>query len=211
MSVLTKIAFFRNRHDEIPNQELAQELAGTRNVEGIREIAENLWNKNPNVQSDCLKVLYEVGYIEPALITDYSSDFLRLLQSKNNRLKWGGMIAIATIAALKADEFYKELAKIRQAVDKGSVITVDNGIKALAAIAAQDDEYRRSIFPYLIHHLQTCRAKDVPQHAEKIQIAVDAEYERAFIEALEKRMPDLSPSQAQRVKKVIRAAEHIGK
>jgi len=56
MSVLNKIAYFRNRRDEVPNQELAQKLAAAKDRKGIREIAENLWNENPQVQSDCLKL-----------------------------------------------------------------------------------------------------------------------------------------------------------
>jgi hypothetical protein len=49
MSVLDKIAFFQNRRDEVPNQQLAKQLAQTENIAGIKEIAENLQNKNQNV------------------------------------------------------------------------------------------------------------------------------------------------------------------
>lgn len=49
MSVLEKIAYYRNRRDEVPNQELAKELTETENGEGINEIAENLWHKNKRV------------------------------------------------------------------------------------------------------------------------------------------------------------------
>ncbi|MBI5290319.1 MAG: hypothetical protein HY872_00390 [Chloroflexi bacterium] len=89
MTVLNRIAYFQNRRDEVPNQELAGELAATKNKKGIKEIAVNLWSDNRNVQSNCLKVLYEIGYLEPALIADYADDFLRLLQNRNNRLVWG--------------------------------------------------------------------------------------------------------------------------
>ena len=65
--MLDRIAFFQNRRDEVPNQLLAKELAETENKVGIKEIAENLQNKNQNVQSDCLKVLYEIGYLKPDL------------------------------------------------------------------------------------------------------------------------------------------------
>jgi hypothetical protein len=46
LSVLEKIAYYRVRRAEVPNQELARELAETENRDGIREIAENLWHKN---------------------------------------------------------------------------------------------------------------------------------------------------------------------
>ena len=71
MSSLDKIAFFQNRRDELPNQLLAQELAATNDADGIREIAANLQDQNRNVRSDCLKVLYEIGYLDPGLVAGY--------------------------------------------------------------------------------------------------------------------------------------------
>jgi hypothetical protein len=207
MSILNRIAYYQNRRDEIPNQELARELAQTRNAADIGEIAENLWNKETNVQSDCLKVLYELGYLAPDLVADYAGDFLDLLKSRNNRLVWGAMIALGTVADLKADVIFARLAEIRQAMDAGSVITVDNAVKTLALVASAKDEYRKAIFSILLEHLRTCRPKDVPQHAEKTLPAVDAQNKSEFIQALEKRLEDMLGSQVARVKKVIREAQ----
>jgi hypothetical protein len=89
----------------------------------------------------------------------------------------------------------------------GSVITTDAGVLTLAAIAATGEERRRVIFPYLLDHLQTCRPKDVPQHAEKSLAAVDASNKDQFIQVLEKRMDDMSDTQAKRVKKTIQLAQ----
>ncbi len=127
-SVLGKIAFYQNRRDEVPNQQLAKELAQTRDAAGIKEIASHLLDKNKNIQSDCLKVLYEIGYIAPDLIVDYVSDFLRLLNDKNNRLVWGAMIGLATIADRCADEIWSQVDDVMRAVEGGSVITTVWGI-----------------------------------------------------------------------------------
>lgn len=205
MSVLERIAYFQGRRDEVPNRELAKQLVETRNRDGIREIAANLWHKDENVRSDCIKVLYEVGYLDPALIADFAVDILKLLQSNSNRLVWGAMITLATIATLKADELYEHRAEIQKAMANGSVITVDAAVKALAIVASKKDDYRQELFPHLLQHLQTCRPKDVPQHAESTLVAVDPGHGAAFVAVLEKRLPDLSGSQATRVKKVIRA------
>lgn len=207
MPVLNQIAFFQNRRDEAPNQELARELTQANDIEGIREIAENLRNKNPNVQSDCIKVLYEIGCIEPALIAGYVNDFLGLLGSKNNRLVWGAMIALSTIAGLKSAEISARLGEIMRAMEGGSVITIDNGVKILTAVALGSAESAQTVLPYLFNHLATCRAKDIPQHAEKILEAVSADSKQAFIVILQNRMEELSAPQAARVRKVIRAAE----
>ena len=207
MPVLNKIAFFQNRQDEVPNQELAQALAQSRSQADIREIAEGLWNKEPNIQSDCLKVLYELGYLAPDLIAAYAGDFLKLLKHRNNRMVWGGMIALSTVADLKAAEIFPHVDEIIQVMNKGSVITMDNGIKALALVASQKDEYRKAIFPYLLDHLKNCRPKEVPQHAEKSLPAVTTGNKSDFIQVLDKRLEDMSASQAVRLKKIIKAAE----
>ena len=61
VSVLNRLASSLGRRDEVPNQELARDLAGKKDKAGVREIAENLWNKDKNIQADCIKVLYEIG------------------------------------------------------------------------------------------------------------------------------------------------------
>jgi hypothetical protein len=206
MSVLNRIAYLQNRRDEVPNQELARELAEQKDRAGIREIAENLWNRDKNIQADCVKVLYEIGYLDPSLIADYAEDYLKLLRSRNNRLVWGGMIALSTVAELKADVIHAHLDEILKAMHAGSVITVDNAVKTLA-LAASNKAYRPAIFPHLLEHLRTCRPKDVPQHSEKSLPAVDASNKAVFIAVLEKRVEDLSAAQITRVRKVIKAAE----
>jgi hypothetical protein len=210
MCALKRIAYFQDRRDEVPNQELAKQLVQTQDRDGIGEIAANLWHKDVNVRSDCVKVLYEVGYLEPGIIAGYAGDLIKLLQSRNNRLVWGAMIALSTVAALKADDLFQHRAEIQQAMAEGSVITVDAAVKALAVVASKKDAYREELFPHLLQHLQSCRPKDVAQHAESTLVAVDPSHSAAFVAVLEKRLPDLSSSQAARVRKAIRTARAVG-
>jgi hypothetical protein len=209
MSVLNHLASSLGRGDEVPNQELARDLAAKNDEAGIREIAENLWNKDKNIQADCIKVLYEIGYIEPELITDYAEDFAKCLRSKNNRLVWGGMTALAEVAKAKPDVVFKYLDQIKKAKETGSVITVDNAISTLAWTAAANKKYGETIFPYLLKHLAGCRPKEVPQHSEKTLPAVNAGNKVEFINVLEKRMEDLSGAGLSRVKKVIKQANNM--
>ena len=209
MSVLNRLAHSLGRRDEVPNQELARELAAKKDKQGIREIAENLWNKNKNIQADCIKVLYEVGAIEPSLITAYTEDFVNCLRSKNNRLAWGGMTALASVAKADPDSVFKHLDAIKKAKETGSVITVDHAISTLAHTAAANKKYNQAIFPYLLQHLAGCRPKEVPQHAEKSIPVVDGSNKVEFIKVLEKRMEDLSGSGLSRVKKVIKQASQV--
>lgn len=205
-SVLDQLATSQNRRDEVPNQELARDLAAKKDKKGIQEIAENLWNKDKNIQADCIKVLYEVGYIEPKLIANYVDDFVKCLKSKNNRLVWGGMTALAECAKANPDAVFNHFDAIKKAKESGSVITVDHSISALAITASANATYNKAIFPYLLKHLSTCRPKEVPQHAERSFPAVNRENKDEFIKVLEKRMEDLNGGGLARVKKVIKQA-----
>ena len=82
MSVLEQITYHQGRRDEIPNQELVGELAAKENKDGILELVENLRHTDKHVQADCIKVLYEVGYLNPELIGGYAGDFLYLLEER---------------------------------------------------------------------------------------------------------------------------------
>lgn len=202
--MLDQIAYFQNRRDEIPNQELAKKLAETRDSKGIQEIAAHLWDKNAAVQSDCLKVLYEISFIDPKLVSEYVSDFLKLTQNKNNRLVWGAMIALSKTAVLNPEPCIKEQETLKKIILAGSVITQDNGIKTLAALAAANPEHQAALFPFLLDHLRTCRGKDVAQRSESIFVAVNSLNQAKFLEVLTQRLPALTDSQAKRVEKLIR-------
>jgi len=208
MSVLGKIAHFQDSRDEVPNQEVARELAQTRSLADIREIAENLWNKEPNIQSDCLKVLYELGYLVPELIADYLDDFLKLLKHRNNRMVWCGMIALSTIAGLQADRIFPHVDEIQKTMEAGSVITNDAGIKTLTEVAARKDEYRARIVPYLLERLSNSRPVDAPRYAEIILAAIGTADKAEFVKILEKRMEAASGSRLARLKKAIKAAQN---
>jgi hypothetical protein len=208
MSVLNKIAFFQNRRDEVPNQEAARELAETGNIADIREIAENLWNREANIRSDCLKVLYELGYLKPELIADYAEDFLKLLKERNNRLVWGGMIALSTVSALRSDLLEIHLDEIIKTMEAGTVITNDAGMKILAGIASARATSQEKIIPYLLRRLETARAVDAPRYAEFIASAVDAVNQGEFIRILQDWISASSGGRLTRLKKVLKTVEN---
>ena len=207
MSALNKIAFFQNRRGEIPNQELARALAISKDWRGIQEVAENLWNKNRSIRSDCLKVLYEIGYIDPGLIADYVDDFLKLLRDKENRMVWGAMIALASVADRRPKEIWQSIEDVVRVTKRGTVITLVWGVRTMARVAAASPRYRKVLFPILIGHVRTCIPRDVPTHAESMLCAVTKSNSKEFLGVLEKRRKELSPSQTARLKKVIRRVE----
>ena len=207
MSVLNQLASANASHSDVPNQELAKSLAESRDLAGIKELADNLQNKNKDIASDCIKTLYEIGYLNPELIQEHVDSFLKILHSRNNRLVWGGMIALSTIADKKSREIFGQFGFIAEQLKNGSIITVDNAVLVLAKISAVNKDYEKAIFPILLQHLKGYMARQIPQHAEKTLWAVNPDNREPFIGTLEGRMNEMTPSQASRLKKVIRAAQ----
>jgi len=200
--MIEKLASQLNRRDEEPNIELAKELAQTKNIEGITEIVNGFKGKNKAIANDCIKVLYELGEINPNLIKDYATDFIEMLSSKNNRIVWGSMTALAIIADLVPDVIFKEIDKIEHVFKNGSVIAVDNSVTVLAKIASSNKKYEKVIFPLLINHIKTTRAKEIPQHAQRMLVCINKENVNDFLEAIESRKNEMTASQLSRIKKL---------
>jgi hypothetical protein len=205
MSALDKLASALGRADEVPNQLLAKDIAATSDRAAVRELVGQLDSKNRAIQHDCIKVLYEVGYLQPDLVAAYVNDFIKLLRSRDNRMVWGGMTALGTIAGREAGEIWKQIGVIMDVTDKGSAITQDWGIRVLATVSAQDTHYEDRILPFLLTFLKNCRPKDLPRHAESCLVAVTVANRATVLPILEARKSTLKAAQAKRIEKVIRA------
>lgn len=203
MSVLNRLAAMQNRSDESPNKELALELCRSKDHEGISEIIAHLDDEDQNIASDCIKVIYEAGRINPEMISGYAEVFLKLIGSRNNRMVWGAMAALAATARENADLIFPRIDMIKAALENGSVITVDNSVKVLSGIASTNDEYNEKIFPILIDHLRRCRPKEIPQHAESTMPAVTSSNMGLFISVLKEREHLLSKPQLARTRRLI--------
>ncbi|MCL1983271.1 MAG: hypothetical protein FWG53_09350 [Clostridiales bacterium] len=209
--MLEKLACRLGRKDEQPNIELALELCNSEDAAGIKEIRDGLMGNDAATANDCIKVLYEIGYRKPHLIAGYAEDFVSLLASKNNRLVWGGMTALGTVAELSADLLFRKFEAIKSAYDNGSVITRDNSISVFAGICKASRDYNAAVFPTIIEHLRTCRPKELPQHAERAAAGVSDSNKDAFFEVLNTRIDTLTPPQRKRVDALINKLQSQGR
>ncbi len=205
MSVIEKLATSLGRKDDVPNQELAREIASKNDNKSVSELIDILkTTKDKKIQSDCIKTLYEIGYIKPELIAEYYPFFIELLKSRNNRLVWGAMIALYTISKMKPREIFENLSEILEAIQKGSVITKDYGVRILINLSGIS-EFANSAFDLLMDQLRKCEPKQLPLYAEKTLPVINAENQRIFIELLEERFDELEKdSQKRRIEKVLR-------
>lgn len=204
MTVLNKLATSLNRRDEVPNQELAKEIVATTDTQAIKELVDNLAHKDKNIQSDCLKVLYEIGEQQPALISAHAGSFLALLDSTNNRLQWGAMSALNAIAAEKPALIYPALAKLAAVAGKGSVITKDNYVSILIKLCAEK-KYADSAFALLNEQLLTSATNQLPMYAENALPVIDQTNKAVFVKTLLSRLDDFEKeTKRKRVEKVLK-------
>lgn len=210
MSVLNKIASASDRRDETPNIELAQEIAKKKDASSIEELVHQLHSKDKRIQSDCIKVLYEIGGIDPLLIAPFKQTFLDLLVSRNNRLQWGAMTALNVIAKVEPDWVFASLPGILLAMESGSVITRDNGMFILIGLL-QHSNYSDDAFSLLQEQLQKSPENQLPMYAESCWSYTTEKQGKALRQLLQVRMSELTKATARkRLEKVIRKIESRG-
>jgi hypothetical protein len=203
MSVLPLLASSLKRRDEVPNQELAAQIVKRHDKAAIKELVELLSKNKKDIQNDCIKVLYEVGERNPQLIAAYIKEFVNLLESKNNRLQWGAMSALNTIASVDPKGIYTVLPVIMNAADKGSVITKDNAVAILIKLCATK-QYSESAFSLLIEQLLSAPVNQLPMYAENAMTVVNPKNKTIFLKTLSSRLSDIEKeSKRKRVEKVI--------
>jgi len=204
MSILSKLASSLHRKDEVPNQELGREIASGKDKKAIKELVDNLQNKNKDIQSDCIKVIYEIGSLNPGLVSGYSKELIALLDSKNNRLQWGAMTALNSITTEAPEAIYSALAKIIAVADKGSVITNDHCVAILVKLCAIKN-YETNAFILLNERLLRSPTNQLPMYAENIFPIVHKKNKTIFINTLTKRLPEIEKeSKRKRVEKVLK-------
>ena len=209
MSVINQLSSSLGQKGNEANIALAKEIAESENTEAIKELVENLENKDKKIQADCIKALYETAYIKPDLIADYYSEFLGLLSSKNNRLVWGGMIALMTITDLRNKELFASIDLISDTVKKGSVITIDCGVEIFAKLNKYS-EYQDKVENLLIDQLWKCPIKQLPQYMEKSIISITAQNKEIYQKIINERKSECEKdSQVKRLDKILKQIDKI--
>jgi len=204
MSVLNKLASSVGVRNTEPNKELALELIKSKDKKAIKELVANLNNKDKNIQSDCIKVLYEIGEQKPELIAEFDKEFLVLLNNKNNRLVWGAMTALDCIAAINPKEIYKHLSTILDIADKGSVITKDHGVGILTKLS-KEKVYADTTLVLLLDFMKTAATNQLPKYAEDAIPVITDKHKKDFVKVLLSRLEDFDKETKKfRLQKVIK-------
>lgn len=203
MSVIPKLASSLNRRDEMPNQELAKQIASKKDKKAVEELVIHLSNKSKDIQNDCIKVLYEIGEINSSLIAGYVKEFIELLTNKNNRLQWGAMTALDNITPENPKAIYTALPQVIKAMELGSVITKDYGVNILIRLCSVT-QYAGKAFSLLNEQLLDSPLNQLPMYAEKAIPIINEKNKALFIKTLSSRLDDIEKdTKRKRVERVI--------
>lgn len=204
MSVIERLASSLGRRDEVPNRELAADVVARNDKNAVKELIENLGARNKNIRHDCIKTLYEIGSLTPALIAEYYPNFVSLIDDKDNRMQWGGMTALSSIVSEKPKEIFASLGKIIDAADRGSVITRDHCVKILVALSS-NTAFAGKTFPLLNEQLMTCPINQLPMYSEYALPVITDENKEKFTKTLTARFDEIEKDSARkRLEKIIK-------
>lgn len=207
MSVLVRLASALGRNDEQPNIALAIELEQSRDKKAVAELAAAILGKNTAIANDAIKVLYELGERRAALIAPHSGAFLAAMKSRNNRLVWGAISALDTLADPFPELVTPHLSDVMEAAANGSVIAKDKAVSILAKLAAQKGK-APSAWGWLLTMLKSSAVNQIPMYAEMALSAAGSNDKAALAKVLRKRLDDIpQPAKRKRIEKVLKALE----
>lgn len=114
------------------------------------------------------------------------------------------MTALSKIASVTPQELYDHLDTVIEAYEEGSVITVDNSISVFAELAGAGATYDKKVYTIIIRHPETCRSKEVGQHAERAFVCISDKNAGLFRMTLLKRYDSSATPQKKRIDTFLR-------
>ncbi len=154
---------------------LGQDIAARGDAEAIAGLVELL--DDGAHASSAIKAIYECGYQAPELLVPHLPVFRVLLDGANNRMVWGGMIAISCVAKADPDAVWAHRERLELALQNGTVITKMSAVHALTAVAASDPAKADDLQEWFEEALEGLDAKQLLGAAELIlPVATERRY-----------------------------------
>ena len=106
----------------------------------------DLQSDSAEVKYCCAKNLIAIAREDPARLYPDIDTFVKLLDGRNNVLKWTAIIIIGNLARVdKEKKIDRLIGKLVGFLNAGKLITANNATMALAGIAAAKPQYQKQI------------------------------------------------------------------
>jgi len=201
--VATGLASARGERVQTSNIDLASAIVAARDTKAVEELIAILASGKTAQQGDVIKVLYEIGERSATLIAPYLDVFATLLQSKNQRLVWGSMCALDTIAAKNPKALAPHIDAVLRAAKGESVIARDHAVAILASLTTLPHVRDRATRE-LLKMVREAPINQLPMYAERAATAIGNTDAHALRSVIESRMPTVEqPAKQKRLQKVL--------
>lgn len=207
--VVEQLAYSLGRKDEGPNIDLAEKISEAFDKVAVKELISLLQSTKAALRHDAIKVLYEIGDRQPALISPYINVFLALFDQPDNWMKWGAMSALYTISNFKPELLADHLPQIVHAMDEGSVITRDHGIYILCNLSKMK-KHHEDCMELLLEQIAKAPANQIPMYAEKMAEVISDPYVKKLEKVINSRTDVLEfPAKQKRIEKLLKRIEGL--
>lgn len=213
MNVEERLASALDRNDEAPNIALAVKIAQSKDPSAITALIDILSAGKKPARHDAIKVLYEIGNREPDLIAPHIDGIASHLTSKDNRMVWGALTALDSIAKTHPETIVPLLTTILEAADCGSVIAKDKAMSILLTLS-QIPTYQEHAIKTFNTRLRYAAPNQLPMYCEMFLEAHkdNAPFSSKDLEAIcttiELRQSDMpTPAKAKRLAKVLKTLQ----
>ncbi len=206
-SIIPFLASSQGRRDEELNVKLAEKVVAHKDKKALNELIDLITGKDKKLANDAIKVIYEIGNLNVSMIRPYLDILVNVLNSKINRLQWGSMIAISSIARDTPEMVFPYLTKLFKGMEQGSVITKDHGIKTLIHLT-QLDKYREDVVTLLLEFIQSAPVNQFPTYVMTIaDVNLSKDESHLLRTIVESRLPEFEgyPPKKKKLIKVLKA------
>lgn len=206
--IISRLTSSLGRRDEEPNIQLAKAILDKKDNQAVQLLIDLLQAKK-DLQNDSIKVLYTIGELKPDYILPYLESFIAALESKNNRLQWGAMTALACIAQIEKEKLISKMPQLKKIAQNGSVICLDQFTKLLITIA-QNKSYYNKLIPSYFEVLEMSPPNQFPQYVELAYPIIRAEDQEAFSKIIQFRIEEMkSPAKQKRLEKILKKTKGL--
>jgi hypothetical protein len=211
--LLSRLAVAMNRHDDMPNQELAANIVFHLDTEAVDLLVHCIERGDDVHAPDAARVLCEVGSRDVELLYGVEERLIHLCQSGQEDMLAFAMFALSPVAERVSvhlwdmrDVLWNVLADDNQHAEMARAAAV----RLLSALCASGPDFARTLAGGLVDLLGKCMPKDVALYAESVLPALGTAHSHRAKPVLDRRMKELTPAEVARLRRAVRCAQTGG-
>lgn len=211
--VLGRLAVAMNRHDDMPNQELAANIVFHLDYEAVSILVGAIERGDDVHASDAARVLCEVGNRDEELLHGVQDRLVALCQDGPSSMLPFALYALSPLAERVGEQLWDMRDLLWSVLQDGAEqaeMARAAAVRLLSALCASGPDYARTLAGGLVDLLGKCLPKDVALYAESVLPALGAAHSHRAKPVLDRRMKELTPAEVARLRRAVRLAQSSG-